>query len=285
LTRTDATVNFDWGSGGPDPSVASDSFSVRWTGQIQAPFSETYTLFTVSDDGVRLWVNGVLVVDNWTDHAPTENSGTIGMTAGQKVDLKMEFYENGGGAVAKLLWSSPSTAKQVVPQSQLYPAASGGSPAPPPPPPSGNLAKNPGFETDPNVDYFPYGSATFSWAADAAHGGARSVKVTSVQPAGTLTRWLSKTTSIGAQAGGTYNASAWFMTSGVSDHAVITINFWDANSNHLGSTDGNTLSGTTGWTLLSTQATAPPNTAFVRVEFRLWGPGSMWADDVTLTKN
>src|SRR6185295_1060484 len=186
LPRTDATVNFDWGSGGPDPSVAPDSFSVRWTGQVQAQFSETYAFFTVSDDGVRLWVNGVLVVNNWTDHAPTENSGTIGLTAGQRVDLKMEFYENGGGAVAKLLWSSPSTAKQTVPQSQLYPAASGGS-SPPPPPPSENLAKNPGFESDPNVDYFPYGSATFSWATDAAHGDSHSVKVVSVQPAGTLT--------------------------------------------------------------------------------------------------
>lgn len=284
LTRTDATVNFDWGSGGPDPSVAPDSFSVRWTGQVQAQFSETYAFFTVSDDGVRLWVNGVLVVNNWTDHAPTENSGTIGLTAGQRVDLKMEFYENGGGAVAKLLWSSPSTAKQTVPQSQLYPAASGGS-SPPPPPPSENLAKNPGFESDPNVDYFPYGSATFSWATDAAHGDSHSVKVVSVQPAGTLTRWLSKTTSIPAQAGATYKASAWFKTSGVSDHAGITINFWDANSVHLGSTDGNTLSGTANWTLLSTQAVAPAGTVNVRVEFRLWGPGSMWADDVTLTKN
>ena len=111
------------------------------------------------------------------------------------------------------------------------------------------------------------------------------MKVVSVQPAGQLTRWLSKTTSIPVQAGATYSASAWFKTSGVSDHAVITINFWDVNSIHLGSTDGNTLSGTANWTLLSTQAVAPAGTAYVRVEFRLWGPGSMWADDVTLTKN
>jgi hypothetical protein len=286
LTRTDATVNFDWGSGSPSPAIGPDSFSVRWTGQVQAQFSETYTFTTVSDDGIRLWVNGSLVVNNWTDHAPTENSGTILLTAGQKVDLKMEFYENGGGAVARLLWSSPSTAKQAVRQSQLYPAAGGVPPPPPPPPsPSSNLARNPGFESDPNVDYFPYGSATFSWASDAAHGGSRSVKVQSVQPAGTLTRWLSKTNSIGAQAGGVYRASAWFRTSGVTDRAVITVNFWDANSVHLGSTDGGTLSGTSNWTLLTTQATAPANTAFVRVEFRLWGPGSMWADDVTLIRN
>jgi len=51
---------------------------------------------------VRLWVNGVLVIDNWTDHAPTENSGVINLTAGQRYDLKMEFYEHSNGAVARL---------------------------------------------------------------------------------------------------------------------------------------------------------------------------------------
>src|SRR5262249_802748 len=87
---------------------------------VQAQYSETYTFYTESDDGVRLWVNGQLLVDNWTDHAPTENSGTIALVAGQKYDIKMEFYENGGGAGAHLLWSSASTATQAVPTSQLY---------------------------------------------------------------------------------------------------------------------------------------------------------------------
>jgi hypothetical protein len=125
VTRTDPTVNFDWGSGSPDPSIGPDTFSVRWTGQVQPQFSETYTFYTDSDDGVRLWVNGQLIINNWTNHAPTENSGALSLSAGQKVDLKMEYYENGGGAVAKLLWSSPSTPKQVVPQSRLFPASPG----------------------------------------------------------------------------------------------------------------------------------------------------------------
>jgi PKD repeat protein len=122
LTRIDPTVNFDWGGGSPDPSIAVNTFSVRWTGQILPRFSETYTFYTVSDDGVRLWVNGQLIIDNWTDHAPTENSGTITLLAGTKYDIKLEFYENGGGAVAKLSWSSLSQPKQIVPQSQLYPS-------------------------------------------------------------------------------------------------------------------------------------------------------------------
>jgi hypothetical protein len=288
LSRTDGVVNFDWGSGSPDASIGADGFSVRWTGQVQAQFSETYTFTTTSDDGIRLWVNGVQVVNNWTDHAPTDNSGTIALTAGQKYDLKLEYYENGGGAVAKLLWSSPSTSKQVIPQSQLYPASSGGSPPPPPPPPpppSGNLAKNPSFESDPNADYFPYGSATFSWATDAAHSGTHSVKIVSVQPAGTLTRWLSNTTSIGATAGSSYTATAWFKTVNATDHGVITINFWNSSSQVLGGMDGGTINGSTDWKQLSVSGTAPAGTAFIRVEFRLWGGGTLWADDVTLIKN
>jgi hypothetical protein len=121
ITRVDPTVNFDWGSGTPDGSVAGDTFSVRWTGQVEAPASGSYTFFTTSDDGIRLWVNGQLLVDNWTDHAPVENSGVISLSAGQKVPIKIEYYENGGGAVAKLLWSGPGIPKQVVPQARLYP--------------------------------------------------------------------------------------------------------------------------------------------------------------------
>lgn len=120
LTRTDATVNFSWGTGSPDPSIPVDHFSARWTGQVQPQFTQTYTFYTESDDGVRLWVNGQALINNWTDHAPTENSATIALVAGQKYDIKMEYYENGGGAVAQLLWSSPSTTKQAIPTSQLY---------------------------------------------------------------------------------------------------------------------------------------------------------------------
>jgi hypothetical protein len=64
-------VDFNWGTGSPDPSIAADNFSARWTGQVQPVSTQAYTFYTVSDDGVRLWVNNQLVIDNWTDHAPT----------------------------------------------------------------------------------------------------------------------------------------------------------------------------------------------------------------------
>jgi glucose/arabinose dehydrogenase len=123
VTRVDPTVDFSWGSGSPSPSIGADTFSARWTGQVEAQFTAVYTFYTQSDDGVRLWVNGQQVINNWTDHAQTENSGTIQLTAGQRYDIRMEFYENGGGATARLLWSSASVPKAVVPSSRLYPQA------------------------------------------------------------------------------------------------------------------------------------------------------------------
>ena len=122
LLRIDATVDFSWGNGSPDPAIGADTFSARWTGQVEPEFSEVYTFHVVSDDGVRLWVDGQLIIDNWTDHAPTENSGQIALVAGRRYDIKLEYYENGGGAVARMLWSSPSRAKEVVPSERLYPA-------------------------------------------------------------------------------------------------------------------------------------------------------------------
>jgi hypothetical protein len=114
-------VNFDWGNGSPAPSIGVDTFSVRWTGQVQPLFSQTYTFYTTSDDGVRLWVNGVQLVNNWTGHAPTENSGTITLTGGTPYSIQMDYYEDGGGAVAKLSWSSLSQPKEIIPANRLFP--------------------------------------------------------------------------------------------------------------------------------------------------------------------
>ncbi len=119
LTRIDPQINFAWGDGEPDPAVGADNFSCRWTGEVEAAFTETYTFYTMSDDGVRLWIDGQQLVDNWTDHGTTENKGTINLIAGNTYSVVMEMYENDGGAVAELRWSSPHTPKQLIPQAAL----------------------------------------------------------------------------------------------------------------------------------------------------------------------
>lgn len=111
VTRVDPSVDFNWGSGSPDASLGPDTFSVRWTGFVRAPVNGNYFFQTRSDDGVRLWVNGILVINNWTDHGPTDNtSAAVALTAGTDYAVIMEYYENGGGAEARLRWQRPGDA-------------------------------------------------------------------------------------------------------------------------------------------------------------------------------
>jgi len=131
LTRTDPLIDFSWGDpGGPDTSVGDDSFSARWTGEVEAAFTETYTFYTSTDDGVRLWVDGQQLVDAWVDQSTTEYRGTIDLVAGNTYSLVMEYYENTGGAVAQLRWSSPSTPKGLVPQAAFSLPVKASSPTP-----------------------------------------------------------------------------------------------------------------------------------------------------------
>src|SRR5207302_1552728 len=123
LTRVDPTVNFNWKDGSPDPSIWCNCFSARWTGQLQALYSETYTFYTMSDDGIRVWIDGQQVISNWTSHAATVNQGSIRLDAGKRYDIKIEYFESYGGAIAKLEWQSPSQPRQVIPQAQLSPIA------------------------------------------------------------------------------------------------------------------------------------------------------------------
>jgi hypothetical protein len=117
--RRDATINL--GSGEPFPGVGSDSFSVRWIGFIQFPSTGTYRFRTYTDDGIRVWVNESLIINNWTDHGGTyDTSGNLTFDAGQRVPLTVEFYENAGGEVCRFEWEGPSISWQIVPESALF---------------------------------------------------------------------------------------------------------------------------------------------------------------------
>ena len=119
VTRIDNTVNFNWGTGSPAGGIAVDNFSVRWTGFVRVLTTGSYTFQTNSDDGVRLWVNGAQLINNWTDHAPVlNNSAAVNLTAGVDYPVTMEFYERGGGAVAQLRWKKPGdTVFSAIPAS------------------------------------------------------------------------------------------------------------------------------------------------------------------------
>jgi glucose/arabinose dehydrogenase len=127
VLQVDPVINFPepgvktaWGNKSPVPGIAPDTFSVRWTGSIEAEFSEEYTFYFLADDGVKLWVNNQLVIDDWRPSGYLERSGRITLQAGQRYSIKIEYFDNYGGATARLLWRSASTPKQVVPSSRLF---------------------------------------------------------------------------------------------------------------------------------------------------------------------
>ncbi len=100
LSRTDNTINFDWGGGSPDPVITNDYYMARWT-RTSNFVAGLYQFKSKGDDGVRLFIDGVKVLDGWRDQAPTTYSVYKDMTAGNHT-IVMEYYERGGGALAKL---------------------------------------------------------------------------------------------------------------------------------------------------------------------------------------
>lgn len=118
LSRLDSTINFNavpFFTGGP-----TTNFSTIWTGKVRPATTGTYTFYVTGDDGVRLTVNGQVLVNALVSQAPTEYSGTITLTAKQKYDIKLEYFQGGGGGAAILSWAGPSVTKRVIPREQLY---------------------------------------------------------------------------------------------------------------------------------------------------------------------
>ena len=105
--RIDKSINFRWDDQGPIEDVARLNFSARWSGTLTAPKSGRYTLAVRSDDGSRLFVNGKLLVDNWGDHATETKSAQINFAAGEKVAIKVEYYQGAGEANVRLGWIVP----------------------------------------------------------------------------------------------------------------------------------------------------------------------------------
>jgi hypothetical protein len=124
LTRIDPGVDFSWGLRSPHPSIDPEYFSVRWRGQIEPLYNETYTFHVLSDDGARLWVDGRPLVDDWTVRGSRERTGKIDLEAGRRYDLRLEYFQVVATARVSLLWSSPSQKREVIPARQLYPASS-----------------------------------------------------------------------------------------------------------------------------------------------------------------
>ena len=107
LVRNDKAINFDWGYGAPVVGLPADRFSVRWTRQMQ--FSGgLYRFYALVDDGMRLYVDGQVVIDAWRDGSKREVFADVKLPAGAHT-LRVEYYERSGTAVAALWWERLAT--------------------------------------------------------------------------------------------------------------------------------------------------------------------------------
>ena len=128
LTRVDTNVDFTWGTTSL-PITNAGSYCVRWTGQVQPQYSETYYFVVNSDDGCKLWVNDQLIIDKWQGQGATDQIGIIALQAGVRYNLKLEYFQSSGSAAAHLSWYSPSQPKIIIPATRMYPTNTPAAPS------------------------------------------------------------------------------------------------------------------------------------------------------------
>lgn len=105
VKRVDKAVDFEWNDKSPAEGIGRDKYSIRWTGKITAPENREFTFYSASDDGVRVWIDNKLLIENWTDHGTTIDSGKMVMIKGKLYDIKIEYFENGGSETIQLGWN------------------------------------------------------------------------------------------------------------------------------------------------------------------------------------
>jgi len=106
VVRDEAEINYSWAAGAPVAGVAADAFSVRWTGTFGFDYSQNYTFTVTSDDGVRVWVDGGLLIDQWHDQSASFSAVRY-LTAGSH-PMAVEYYEATGNANIQLYWQAPN---------------------------------------------------------------------------------------------------------------------------------------------------------------------------------
>jgi endo-1,4-beta-xylanase len=118
ITRVEPNINFDWAAGAPQ-DVAVNNFSARFEGSFIPKYSEVYTFSANADEGLRVWINGVKIIDRWALHRHTD-FGKLKLKAGERYAIKIEYHDATGNAALKLFWRSPSQAREIIPPTAFY---------------------------------------------------------------------------------------------------------------------------------------------------------------------
>jgi hypothetical protein len=103
FTRSDPAIDFNWTAQAPSADMPIFFYSVRWSGNFFADVARSYTFSTISDDGVRLWINDRLLIDNWEIRGIMENTGKIYLSKGLHT-IRLEYFQAQGEARIRLLW-------------------------------------------------------------------------------------------------------------------------------------------------------------------------------------
>jgi GH43 family beta-xylosidase len=134
LSRHEPGLDHVWGLEAPAPELGLDRFSARFSGLLTAPSSGPYTIATESDDGVRVWIDGALVIDDWNAHYVTRSEAGVDLTEGAAVPILVEYFEIDIEASLRLSWSSATMPEAVIgPEHLAAPAVGSGLPGPKPP--------------------------------------------------------------------------------------------------------------------------------------------------------
>lgn len=119
VARIEPTININWQGKNPQPGIDDNTFSVRWSGYITPLYTESYTFTTKTDDGVRLWINNKLVIDQWNSRGNKEYQGKISLEANRAYNFRMEYRQESSSSFAYLYWQSKKQNKQIVPEKQF----------------------------------------------------------------------------------------------------------------------------------------------------------------------
>lgn len=114
----DSDINENWGGGGPGNGVGNDDFQVIWTGLIFAEQAGVYNFRSYSDDGIRLYIDGQIIINHWYDMGGTNYYGSMSLSQGIH-SLEFQYYENGGGALCQLYWTPPGESESLIPAANL----------------------------------------------------------------------------------------------------------------------------------------------------------------------
>ena len=119
-SRIEQEVNLDIGDGEPWVGAGFSNFAARWMGELDAPYTGFYSFWINSDDGIRLSIDGEMLIDDWRDHSPEEVATGVFLTAGRH-SFTLEWFDNYGGALCVLEWKPPFGDREILPGSSMRP--------------------------------------------------------------------------------------------------------------------------------------------------------------------